>query len=272
MHEALEVYFRDIKANQLFEGEPISKADIAKRCGALVDMSEMEPIEKAKLKGLMIGYVLKWFEGDMNGYDIIDVEKEFVNKDLVDGSTFVGKVDGLVRRKSDGKYFILEHKTASIVDESYVSQKQIDSQTMTYAICLENAMDIEISGAIHDIITKQKIRQKKGESEADFCDRLIADVTDENFDRIIVDFDRETLDDFKYELMNACTDMEECHRFYKCTGQCIGRFGACEYLPLCKIGGLDKTGGIVGDLVSKYELSRAHEEISQSTISEACDE
>lgn len=266
MHAVLEQYFNFIKAAQVFDGmEP--EDVIRERCEQIVDDAGLETVETAKLMGLILGYISRWYKTDVEELDVIDVEKEFNNTKLLATINFVGKVDGLVRRKSDGKYFILEHKTASVVDESYVAQKQIDSQTMTYAICLEDTMEIEIGGVIHDIITKQKIRLKKGESESDFCERLIDDVTDDNFTRIVIEFAPGDLDDFRHELYNACNDLDRCGNFYKCTGSCIGRYGACEYLPLCKAGGLAKTGGIVGALTEMYETARAHEEISIDTLS-----
>jgi hypothetical protein len=181
----------------------------------------------------------------------------------------IGAGMGSVFNPSGRKYYILEHKTASTVDENYIAQKDIDSQTMSYAISIENELGIKISGVIHDLITKQKIRLKKGESEDDFCQRLINDVTEENFTRVMIEFEEGQLDEFKQELIQACDDLNQCHHFYKCTGSCIGRYGACEYLPLCRKGGLQKLGGIFGSLRELFETASAHEEISEETLSDA---
>jgi hypothetical protein len=227
----------------------------------MVEIADMEAIDRAKLKGLIIGYVNKWYESDCQEYEIIDVEREFsCEVDRFYSYRFVGKADGIVKRKSDGKYFILEHKTAAVVDDDYIAQKQIDSQTMTYAVFLSEAMGIEISGAIHDILTKQKIRLKKGETEEEFCQRLIDDVTDDNFTRIVVEFGKQELSDFVIELNHATDDLCHCDSYYKCTGQCIGRYGACEYLPLCR------NKGDLSGIEELYDVRKPHEEISKETL------
>lgn len=255
MHIALEEYFKYVRASQAF-------LDLTGTCDFTFDCSKIlkDKVEASKLAGLLRGYLHRWFNEDSTKYDIIEIEKEFKLK--IVGNDFVGKIDGLVMEKETGKYYILEHKTASIVDESYVAQKEIDSQTLNYANAIQRVMGIEVSGAIHDLITKQKIRQKKGESEDDFCQRLIDDVTDDNFARIRIDFTKEQLEDAFGELQDQIEELWRCRRFHKCTGACLGRFGACEYLPICR------AGGLVDALKEQYETSRAHEEISESTLSE----
>lgn len=262
MHLILQHLFECIEAQQTngdTEYEP--KESVIDRLCQMVEIADMEAIDRAKLKGLIIGYVNKWYEYDCQEYEVIDVEREFsCEVDRFYHHRFVGKADGIVKRKSDGKYFILEHKTAAIVDDDYIVQKQIDSQTMTYAVFLSESMGIQISGAIHDIITKQKIRLKKGETEEQFCKRLIDDVTEDNFTRIVVEFDKQELADFVIELNHATDDLCHCDSYYKCTGQCIGRYGACEYLPLCR-NKCDLCG-----LEELYDVRKPHEEISNETL------
>lgn len=265
MHLILQHLFECIEAQQtqnVSEYEP--KESVIDRLCQMIDIAEMEATDRAKLKGLIIGYVNKYYDSDCQEYEVVDVEHEFSfkmpNYQNPYTPTFVGKVDGIVKRKSDSTYYILEHKTASVVDEDYIAQKQIDSQTMTYALFIEKTMNITISGAIHDIITKQKIRLKKGETEEQFCQRLIDDVTDDNFNRIVVEFDESEMIGFVSELDNAIEDVVFCDKYYKCTGQCIGRYGACEYLPLCR-----NKCNLCG-LEELYEQHKSHEEISDTTL------
>lgn len=255
MHIALEEYFKYVKASQVFLGET-GACDFVFDCNKILT----DKVEAAKLAGLLRGYIQRWYPEDSTKYDIIEIEREF--KLRIVGQDFVGKIDGLVRERETDKYYILEHKTASVVDESYVSQKEIDSQTLNYANAIQRTMGIKISGAIHDLITKQKIRQKKGESIDDFCKRLNEDVTDDNFSRIKIEFTQEQMQEAFDELQDQISELWGCRHFYKCTGACLGRFGACDYLPICK------AGGLVDALKEQYETSRAHEEISESTLSE----
>lgn len=262
MHLILQHLFECIESQQTkgdADYEP--KESVIDRLCQMIEIADMKATERAMLKGLIIGYVNKYYDQDCQEYEIIDVEREFSCEiDRFYHHRFVGKADGIVKRKSDGKYFILEHKTASIVDNDYIAQKQIDSQTMTYAFFLSKSIGIEISGAIHDILTKQRIRLKKGETEEEFCQRLIDNVTDDNFTRIVIEFDKQELADFVIELNHATCDLCHCDSYYKCTGQCIGRYGACEYLPLCR-NKCDLSG-----LEGLYAFRKPHEEISDETL------
>ena len=69
------------------------------------------------------------------------------------------------------------------------------------------------------------------------------------------------LSEFKDELYESCKDLASCNSFYKCTGSCIGRYGACEYLPLC-------SGSDLQTLAEMYEEKRAHSELSETTVTE----
>ena len=77
-----------------------------------------------------------------------------------------GKVDGIVRQ--DGQYFLLEHKTASQIDASYLERLWTDFQITLYAWYLEQTLGITVSGIIYNVLVKAKLRQGKGETEAEF--------------------------------------------------------------------------------------------------------
>ena len=257
IHECLAVYLGNIMKHQQTETE-CDSWETLQAIHEKANELDLSPIDRAKLDGLMCGYLQKWHDTDASKFDVIDIEHEFSNWDICDGVKFVGKADGILRCKADGSYFILEHKTASIVDDDYVAQKEIDAQTLAYAVCISEEIGHPIKGAIHDLITKQKIRQKKGESEEDFCARLRDDVTGDNFRRVVVEFTDEKLSAFRQELADKCSDLLHCKSYYKCTGNCLGRFGACEYLPLC--------GGKGISIDELFTHKRAHEEITAETL------
>lgn len=261
-HLLLEQYFNGLKAVQMFDSDKYEKTLLKDELGRLVNSVNLSKVEKAKLLGLILGYIDTWYEGDFENkeFEVVDVEKEFNKKSEAKNFCFAGKIDAIVKSNSDGRYFIVEHKTSSLVDDAYIAQKDIDSQTLTYAACIEDLFGINVSGVIHDILTKQKIRQKKGESEEEFCARLISDVTPDNFRRFVVEINRDKLNGFKEELEQSCNDLLNCACFYKCTGSCIGRYGTCDYLDLCR------AGGLVEAIKEKYETRRPFEEISERTI------
>lgn len=261
MHDLLADIFNTI---QVAPNE--TKEELSSRITKMADLLELPDIDVAKLKGLIIGYINAWFDKDKETYEVIDVEKEFCVERPFWGCNLIGKVDGILRRKSDGKIYILEHKTASIINDAFIEQKDIDAQTMFYAIAIQEVLQEPIAGAIHDILQKQQIRQKKSETNEEFCQRLIADVTDDNFTRIEVEFNKCDLDAFEKQLYFATQDMIECEcnneKCYRCTGACLNKFGACEYLKLCR-GKLDMDSALAEGFMKR----RSHQEISEQTCS-----
>lgn len=261
MHTALEKYFNNIKDAQMTQFGNSSKENYINTICSDIDGFGLNKVDTAKLKGLIIGYITKYLDEDFEHFTVEQPEKEFKVNTLCKQATFVGKIDVLVQDEF-GKYYIIEHKTASIVDDAYIMQKEIDSQTMSYAVCIQELLGIKISGVVHDIIIKQKIKQKKSESEDEFCQRLIDDVSSDNFERIVVNLDEEKLKEFKEELIQSCVDLCNCNNYYKCTGNCLGRYGACEYMPLCIKGEDDN------EVKELFEYSRAHSEISEDTLNQ----
>ncbi|OQA86611.1 MAG: PD-(D/E)XK nuclease superfamily protein [bacterium ADurb.Bin236] len=109
-------------------------------------------------------------------FDVIAVEKQFqcpiINPDTGAASRSFymrGKVDALVMR--NGEYFLLEHKTAAVIDKSYIEKLPLDFQVTLYAHYLEQFMNIRIAGVIYNVLAKSLIRQSKGETEEEFEQR-----------------------------------------------------------------------------------------------------
>ncbi len=106
-------------------------------------------------------------------FEIVEIEKQFqcpiINPDTGAASrTFYmrGKVDALVVR--EGEYFLLEHKTAAVIDRNYIDKLPLDFQVTLYAHYLEQFMNIRIAGVIYNVIGKAKIQQSPGETEEVF--------------------------------------------------------------------------------------------------------
>ena len=106
-------------------------------------------------------------------FEVVEVELQFqcpiINPDTGAASrTFYmrGKVDALVVR--EGEYFLLEHKTASVINESYLEKLPLDFQVTLYAHYLEQFMNIRIAGVIYNVIGKARLQQGAGETEEVF--------------------------------------------------------------------------------------------------------
>ena len=128
---------------------------------------------------MMKAYAARYPEED---FEVVALEKTFegniVNPATGASSrsfTLAGKVDGIV--KKDGQYFLLEHKTASLVDSGYLERLWGDFQIQLYCWYIEQTLGWRISGIVYNILAKAKLRQKQGEAEDEYqarCAELIA--------------------------------------------------------------------------------------------------
>lgn len=178
--------------------------------------------------------------------------------------TLGGKVDGIV--KQNGQYFLLEHKTASQIDGSYLERLWTDFQITLYTWYVEETLGIPIAGVLYNILEKAKLQQGKGETEAEFearraelleksktgktsAKRKVPE-SDEEFQARLAEkysgtgvFHRELLylsrEQYKplraelWELTQAFLDARRRGHFYQNTSQCFQYNRPCPYFPLC---------------------------------------
>lgn len=206
------------------------------------DQEETNKLEtnKAIVQAMLEGYFELYgsgFEGEMQQEKQFEID--IINpKTGAKSKTFrlAGKVDGLL--KQDGKYWLVEYKTASAVDKSYIDKLMLDQQLTTYIYALQKQENIKIAGVIYRILRKPSIRQTKKETINQFIDRLIQDYKDrpefyyyeERLYR-----SQEDLNEFEAELWDITQDLLKCRNeglWYKNTGRCKD-WGKCEYIPLC---------------------------------------
>lgn len=226
-------------------------------------------------------------------FEVVDLEKKFEGKIINPATgapsrsfTLGGRIDGIVR--IGDQYFILEHKTAAFIDAGYLERLWTDFQIILYAWYAEQALGIKISGILYNILVKAKLKQSKGETEAEYEERkaeLIAKSktgrssakqkmpeSDEEFQARLAFkyaspemFCRQTLyisrDQFEtlqaelWELSQAFLDARRRNVFYQNTAFCFQYGRPCAYYPLCSSGG---NPNVIANLYQKRE---AHEEL-----------
>jgi hypothetical protein len=221
---------------------------------------------------MMKGYAAQYPEED---FEVVALEKTFegpiVNPATGAASrsfTLAGKVDGIVGK--DGQYFLLEHKTASLIDAGYLERLWGDFQIQLYCWYIEQTFGLRIGGVIYNILAKAKLRQRQGETEDEYQARreeLIAKSksgkttakrrmpeTDEEFQTRLAEwyaqpdaFHREMLfvgrDQFDtlraelWELTRSFLDARRRGVYYQNTSQCFQYGRPCPYFALCRSGG-----------------------------------
>ena len=169
VHLGLECFWR---------GEPLEGALIA-TARYMLDEPYFKRegwIERLRVQAYVHGYYHRWLN-TRDLYEVIGVELEFLEKGRA------GKLDALVRRKSDGKLVIIEHKTASKFSKaddpssSYWSKLSMDTQVCFYYRHIQKMYDEEPE-ILYDVIIKSKstplkgkARKRKDETDAEFAQR-----------------------------------------------------------------------------------------------------
>jgi len=242
---------------------------------------------------MMLGYAVRYPRED---FAVVDLERTFAGP-LVNPMTgrpsrifiLAGKVDGIV--EMEGEIFLLEHKTASTIDGTYLEKLWMDFQILLYAAALERQCSLRIAGVIYNILGKAKLRQGQGETEeefqqratelaatnksgtssaqrklpeadADFQGRLRAKYADPAmFHREVLYFSREQFREVEAELWMLSRQFLDARRhqwWCRNTDYCFHYGTPCAYYPLCRANGAEH---VIDNL---YEHRSPHEEL-QST-------
>jgi hypothetical protein len=246
---------------------------------ARIDAALVERLQRPEQKrvwhyatAMMAGYARRYAEEE---FEVVLLEQKFEG-DIINPRTGAssrsfrlgGKVDGVVR--IGGKYYLLEHKTASSIDADYLERLWTDFQITLYSHYLEKQLGIRIEGVLYNVLVKTKIEQREGETEAEFearraeliaksktgkssAKRQLPETDDEFQARLAAKYDelgmfhREKLylsrDRFValeadlWELTQQYLDARKRKVFYQNTSQCNQRGRRCPYLPLCQSDG-----------------------------------
>jgi len=237
------------------------------------------------------GYAERYATED---FEVVEVEKEFVgeirNPDTGRQSqTFriAGKVDGIVRCH-DGLY-LLEHKTASTIDASYLDKLWTDTQIALYCYYLRE-LGYPIVGVIYNVLLKSRLKQGKGETQEEYevrhaelaaknksgkstAKRQMPE-TDDEFQARLTEwysrpeaFHREfiylsedrlaMLQDEVWEITQQYLDARRRGKWLLNTSNCFSYQRPCEYLAYCQSG---FNPNVADNL---YEIALPNEELSR---------
>lgn len=131
-----------------------------------------QKLDHMKMTAMIDGYINLYPE---ENFEVIAVEQEF-SCNIENPETqacskrykITGVIDGIVKDKETGKLFILEHKTASKVDEEYLAKLPMDTQISLYCVFAEQVLNQSISGIIYNVLVKTTMKPAAGETEEEF--------------------------------------------------------------------------------------------------------
>ena len=246
-------------------------------------------VEQVRISSYLKGYYKRWSE-DLKLYDVVSAELQFYIPKALEGAnpyspSRAGKLDVLVRRKSDGRLIIIEHKTAgaySKADEAgsaYWTKLSMDTQLAFYTDCVRNISG-EMPLVMYDVILKtrsaplkSRARKKKDETPGEFEMRKAADcetlsqyharLTNTYVEEARVRYFRKEVNITGQELETKLGEINQViHQIenneirIRNTSACSSYGSTCEFMGVCT--GLEQLDD------SKFEKKEtAHEELQQ---------
>jgi hypothetical protein len=217
---------------------------------------------------MLEAYVAKYKDNDL---EVVSLETTFdapiydmATKEPIPGVLMKGIIDGIV--KVDGEYYLLEHKTTSRLDESYLEKLWYDFQITLYCYYVNKLFGYKCNGILYNILVKPDFKRNKGETDEEFELRRMEaasknksgktnikqkkEETDVEFVTRLQEFysspysiHRETLYVSKKQMSVAIEQVAELthaylscvkrNKFYMNTDFCF-RYGKCTYWELCK--------------------------------------
>lgn len=255
IHECLELWFNG-------ESKEALMARVAETSAFTMYKTKGD---EARVKALaMMTTYCDLYPRDKDPFNVVGTEIEFstplYNPDTETESEdiiFAGKVDGLVER--NGKYWILEHKTSGYVSDTYIKKVWYDAQIQLYAYYFGKANDIEIEGAVYDVLGKSQLKHKKDESLEGLLARVLKQYDEKTlFIREFIPIEPEIIHKRLQDTWVQGQDMllvaEEERAAYRNTGNCYQWNRPCEYLPICQARNPDAVSYM-------YKNVRAHREL-----------
>lgn len=201
------------------------------------------------LVGMLTGYGIEYGK-DRKAWVIekSGIETKF---DVDCGSyRFQGKIDGCFARKVAGykghRPFLIEHKTASRIGESYIDRLPMDTQCRAYMFGAKHGLGVRAHDVLYDVVAKSKLRRKSGESLRHFSTRVRDDYLarpGHYFWREALPFSDDDIESFRFELHQANRELEliksgefgdplDPRAWQPNDGECNAFFKTCEYMRL----------------------------------------
>ena len=247
-HKGLEAFYNGQHPEDFIPALVLKMEAEAKKAVFITPEEEEDLlIQSAIVEGMLGAYAIHYAK-DRKRWKIIDVEFRF-EVPITDGISYVGSLDMLI--EEDGKYWIVENKTAGRLDKNYVDRLPLDTQITGYAIGARWAKKVPIAGVIYNVAKKPQLRIKVNESNEQFASRLKADYTSRPefyFYREQLFRNTAAVNEYKAEIAELAADINDkldilkevgpvkaLPHFYRNTDQCTIR-GACPYLAICTKG------------------------------------
>ena len=265
-HAAMEARWR---------GAPLElaiQAAVSGPTGSPQGVCRFDEIDLAMLAGLLTGYFRRYAEEIVK-----ELQPEVEFRHPIEGSrTFdsAGKIDGL-GVLHDGRLALVEHKTTSESVDSgsdYWLRLRLNQQVMQYVVAAR-ALGWDVGLILYDVTKKPAIRQRQGESAAEFGERLAADTQarpEFYFARREVPVLDQDLEEFKvqrYELSKLILALRQAERRTALREQAWPRNVNGMGCQMCEFAGFCMQGVHVDQnhIPAGFRIGDPHEELTSTT-------
>lgn len=278
MHKALEAWWLMHGSNR--PEHALEAASVA------IHDSDAPDLDKVKARVLMAGYDARW-SGAMADYDVIAVEQEFryPARDYDLG----GKIDGIIRQRSTGRVFLLEHKNTSSdfgVSSDYWRKLRMEPQISQY-VRGARALGYEVNGCLWDVLRRPEQKPYQAKPEASrkytkegklYANQRAEDETPEEYAARLTELicaspqdwyarqevvrlpeEMEAFDDDVMAIAQDCVRaVDPFHHAPRNPGSCHRFNRPCEYLPVCS-----GAGSLDDESLYRRSENNGHEELSK---------
>lgn len=165
---------------------------------------------------------------------------------VMDSSYWLSKTikSGKNKGKKVDRLWLFETKTSSrIVEQDLIDTIPLGLQHGIYMIALEHLYGKLPRGVMYNFIRRSSMYQRNNENSRDFAQRVLEDIRkrpDYYFVRIEMVTDRDEVRRVKAELQGLIHEYIQWYKgktiHYRTTSACLGKFGRCQYLPICSEG------------------------------------
>jgi hypothetical protein len=240
-HEALDAFYTGASIKDISKQINNDYRDLLKNARVSVDAKGIADYEKRKMiiQSMVYSYS-QFYASDFENWVEIAPEEEF-RIPLADDVFLMGKRDGNIIAK-DGKRYIVEHKSTSMLAATYISQLEMSLQMQVYLLAdyLENGND-RAEALIINAALKSKLKLKKTETTEEYIKRVVEAYKDDpqkHFFREELRIPIKTLKKIKNDVIKVVRHMRRAaadpkNEVTRDEGSCY-KYGPCEFLPICK--------------------------------------
>ena len=194
-----------------------------------IALDESIEAEKSLVSNILNGYKNCYANEKIT---VLETEKTIRTK-IADNTWFAGKVDMIA--EVDGRKWLFEHKTTSVLGDNYFNKLAIDPQVTGY-LYLVTRKHPDVCSVIYNVLRKPSIRQKKNETVDEFSQRMRDDyIKRPEFyfqQQEVVRNDRE-LAEFPEYVKNIAQEIRYHRNFFPRNPSRCNLYGGCLFRSLC---------------------------------------